>query len=196
MEEILSYIQENVDYAPLMIFSLLLLAGLNFPVSEDAMLFISALLAAQYPQKVAPLFLGVFLGAYGSDLISYGLGKFLGPKLWKIRYFRKMVSQDRVEKLRVFYQKNAWLTLGIGRFIPFGVRNALFLTAGLSKMNFLKFAFIDLMAAILSCGTYFSLYYAFGNDVVAYVKKGNLVFFTLFLLAVSFYFYRKFRKKS
>ena len=38
-----------------------------------------------------------------------------------------------------FYKKYGALTLVIGRFIPFGVRNAIFLTSGISKMPFAKF---------------------------------------------------------
>ena len=90
MEQFLLFVQENVVYAPYLIFGLLLLAGLNFPVSEDAMLFISALLASNHPQYTIPLFIGVFLGAYLSDIISYWLGRLVGPKIWDIRFFKKM----------------------------------------------------------------------------------------------------------
>ena len=191
MEDILLTIQENLDYAPLAIFGLMLLAGFNLPVSEDAMLFLSGFLAAQNPEKLLPLFLGIYLGAYGSDLICYGLGRTLGPKLWEVRYFRRIVSPAKVETLRIFYQKNGLLTLLLGRFIPFGVRNGLFITAGLSKMNFLKFALYDWMATSVTCSIYFFLYYHFGTDVVEHVKKGNIIFFSFFLTAAIIYFFRK-----
>lgn len=191
MEEIFSYIQENVAYAPFITFGLLLLAGLNLPISEDAMLFISGLLADQNPEKLVPLFLGVYLGAYGSDLIAYALGRFLGPRLWDIKYFKKMVGPEKINKLGKFYQRNGLLTLLIGRFIPFGVRNALFVTAGFSKMNFTKFAVFDLIAASISCGSYFYLYYSFGTNVIEYVKKGNIIFFALFITILVIYFYRR-----
>ena len=196
MEEILIYVQKNVAYAPFLIFGLLVMAGFNLPVSEDAMLFISALLANQNPERIVPLFLGVYLGAYVSDLISYALGWFLGPRLWKIRYLKRISDPKKVAKLRKFYQQNGFLTLLVGRFIPFGVRNALFITAGISKMNFAKFALFDLTAATLSCGLYFSLYYRFGTDVIEYVKKGNMILFTLFITTVLIYFYYRKAKKT
>ena len=196
MEEIIIYIQENLVYAPFIVFGLLLLAGFNLPVSEDALLFACGLLARQNPDKIIPLFLGVYLGAYTSDLICYWLGRSFGPRLWKIGFFRRAIGPQKVEKVRKFYRKNGFLTLLLGRFIPFGVRNALFITAGLFKMNFIKFALFDFVAVTLTCSIYFTLYYTFGNDVITYIKKGNIIIFTIFLMLAVIYFYRKkIRKK-
>ena len=189
VEEIFIYIQDNVAYAPFLIFGLLVMAGINLPISEDAMLFISALLAKQNPDQAISLFLGTYLGIYVSDLISYTLGWFLGPKLWKIPYLKKISGPEKVAKLGKFYQKNGLLTLLVGRFIPFGVRNALFITAGISKMNFAKFALFDLTAVTVSCSLYFSLYYTFGMDIIEYVKRGNIILFTLFAIVLVIYFY-------
>lgn len=200
MESIVAWIMGNVIYAPYIIFSLLLLAGLNVPVSEDGMLFISGVLAAKNPDHFYPLFIGVFLGAYLSDLISYSLGRILGPKLWKIKFFSKMVTPEKVDKVAGFYKRNGFLTLAIGRFIPFGVRNALFITAGFTKMNLTKFALYDLFAASISCTLFFNLYYRYGETVIEYIKKGNMIIFGLFLTAGAIYLFRqrmtKNRKKS
>ena len=196
MEDIVLYIQQNADMAPFMIFGLLLLAGLNIPVSEDVMLFISAMLAVQRPDLFWPLFAGVFAGAFFSDLIAYSLGRFLGPKLWNIRWFAKMVSPESVDKMAGFYDRFGVLTLILGRFIPFGVRNALFLTAGLSKMNFIRFALSDLLAATISCSFYFWLYHTYGETVIEYVKKGNMVIFGIAITVVVVIVIRKRQAKK
>jgi membrane-associated protein len=196
MEGILENIQANVQWAPYMIFGLLLLAGFNLPVSEDGMLFISGILAAKNPELKYQLFTGVFLGAYFSDLICYWLGRLLGPKLWKINFFASMVSMDKVDRMNQFYTKYGLVTLLLGRFIPFGVRNGLFLTAGLGKMNFLKFSLSDLLACTISCITFFALYFHFGETVIEYVKKGNIIIFSIAAVALVVYFVRKKRLKS
>lgn len=196
MESIVAWIMSNVMFAPYIIFGLLLLAGLNVPISEDGMLFISGVMAAKNPEYFYHLFIGVYLGAYLSDLISYGLGRYLGPKLWKIRFFAKMVTPEKIDKVSGFYAKNGFLTLLIGRFIPFGVRNALFITAGFTKMNFLKFALYDLIAATISVVLFFNLYYKYGETVIEYVKKGNVVLFSLFLIGGIIYFFQKKRKEK
>lgn len=178
MDQIAQIIQENVVFAPYIIFGTLLLAGLNIPVSEDGMLFITALIAVNNPDQLSALFIAVFAGAYCSDLIAYNLGRYLGPQIWNIKFFAKMINIERVEKLNTYYEKYGPVTLFFGRFIPFGVRNALFISAGLAKMNFKKFAFFDFLACVLSCSTYFYLYYQFGMDVIEYVKKGNVILFS------------------
>ncbi|NRA46943.1 MAG: DedA family protein [Oligoflexales bacterium] len=179
MDQLIELIQNNVAYAPYIIFVALLLAGFNLPISEDVMLFITALLAADSPDMLVPLFCSVFFGAYFSDLICYTLGRTLGPRIWKFKFFASMAPAERVDQLSHYLKKYGAITLFLGRFIPFGVRNALFLTAGLGKMDARKFAFFDFLACSISCTAQFSLYYHFGQDVVEYVKKGNIVFFSL-----------------
>ena len=195
MEDLLIFIQSHAQYAHWIIFGSLLLAGLNIPVSEDGMLFISGLIASKNPELKYQLFAGVFAGAYFSDLICYWLGRKLGPKIWKVKFFAKMVSQEKVDKVSNFYQKFGVKTLLIGRFIPFGVRNALFLTAGLGKMNFLKFALSDLAACTISCTLFFNLYFKFGETVIEYVKKGNMIIFAIVLIAVSIWALTKKKKR-
>lgn len=197
MEQLLEIIQSNVQMAPFIIFGALLLAGFNIPVSEDAMLFISAILAANNPELMPQLFTAVFAGAYLSDLICYGLGRYLGPKLWNIKFFANMVSKDKVKTMTSFYEKYGPLTLILGRFIPFGVRNGLFLTAGLGKMNFVKFALSDLLAATISCTTFFTLYYKYGKSVIEVIKRGNMVIFGIaIIIVVGFIIKKQMAKKK
>lgn len=186
----------NVAMAPYMIFGLLFLAGFNIPVSEDVMLFVSAILAAKNPEYTIALFSAVFAGAYISDLICYAfMGRFLGNKIFKIKFFASMASPEKIQKVTNFYEKYGILTLLVGRFIPFGVRNALFLTAGLGKMNALKFAISDLIACTISCVSFFSLYYYFGETVIEYVKKGNIILFSVACVIVVVLFLKKRRAK-
>ena len=187
IDQITQDIQQNAERAPYIIFGLLLLAGFNLPVSEDLMLFISGSLAQANPDLLWPLFIGVYMGAFFSDVICYWMGRLLGPKLWKIKFFAKMVSTERVEQLSGFYTRYGMMTLIVGRFIPFGVRNGLFLTAGLGKMPFLKFAFSDLVAASISCGVYFWLYFTYADAVIDQVKQANIIIFSLAAVGVVYW---------
>ena len=190
MEELIQLIHTNIHHAHYIIFSALLLAGLNIPVSEDAMIFISALLAIEHPDYLPHLFMAVYLGAYFSDLISYSLGRFIGPKIFEIRFFANMVSPERLSKISAYYQKYGVITLILGRFIPFGVRNALFLTAGLGKMNFIKFALSDLLACTISTISFFTLYFHYGESVINYIQQANSIIFVLLIIALSTFWYR------
>ena len=196
VEQLTEFIQQHIDYAPWLIFGALLLAGFNLPVSEDGMLFISALLAVKNPEKLYALFIAVYAGAYFSDLICYGLGRTLGPKLFNIKFFANMVPQERIDKIHSFYEKYGIVTLIFGRFIPFGVRNGLFLTAGLGKMNFLKFSLSDLLACTISCSVFFTLYYKLGAQVIDFVKKFNIIIFSLAAVGIVVYFIWKKKNKA
>ena len=195
MGELIEFIQANVQYAHLIIFGSLLLAGLNIPVSEDAMLFIAAVLASSHEEYLTRLFIGVYLGAYFSDLICYSLGRVFGPKLFEIKFFANMVPPERIDKIHTFYEKYGIRTLIIGRFIPFGVRNGLFLTAGLGKMDVVKFALSDLLACTISTVFFFTLYYHYGSSVIEFVKEANIFVFGIAAGGIAYYFYQK-RKKN
>jgi membrane protein DedA with SNARE-associated domain len=196
MEELLQFIQGNIQYAHWIIFGALLLAGFNIPVSEDGMLFISGVLASHYPDHLVRLFIAVYMGAYLSDLICYTLGLKVGPKLFEIKFFANMVPPERIDKIHNFYERYGIVTLLVGRFIPFGVRNGLFLTAGLGKMDFKKFALADLLACTISTVVFFTLYYHFGNSIIEYVKQGNIVLFGLVAIGIGGYFYMKKQKNQ
>ena len=49
---LLEIIQAHVHLAPYLIFGALMLAGLNIPISEDAMIFCTAILATEYPEHL------------------------------------------------------------------------------------------------------------------------------------------------
>jgi membrane protein DedA with SNARE-associated domain len=106
-----------------------------------------------------------------------------------------MASPEKIEKVGFYFERYGILTLIIGRFIPFGVRNAMSLTAGLSKMDFVKFALADLLACTISVATYFYLYYQYGEAVIDSIKEANIVIFVIALLAAAGYWvYRRQQK--
>ncbi|MFG1499694.1 DedA family protein [Halobacteriovorax sp. XZX-3] len=197
IDQIMLYINTHVHMAPFIIFGLLLLAGFNIPISEDVMLFTSAILAAKNPDYLYPLFFGVFLGAYLSDLICYGfIGRYLGPKIFKIKFFASMVTPERLDMVNAFFKKYGVFTLIFGRFVPFGFRNALFLSAGLGRMNAWKFALSDLLAATVSCVVYFTVYYKFGETAIEYIKKSNYVIGAVALAVILGVIVSKWKKKN
>ncbi|SCA62793.1 Uncharacterized protein SCG7109_AD_00340 [Chlamydiales bacterium SCGC AG-110-M15] len=178
------------------IFGALILAGFNVPISEDLMLITSGVLASTVvPENTYKLFIAVFLGCYLSDWIAYWLGRILGGKLLEMRWFAKSFKKDRLAQIRYYYQSYGFLTLLFGRFIPFGIRNCLFITAGLSKMHFGKFLISDGIACITSNTVLFCLAYSFGKNshiLIEYVSQANIMIFSLFAMAISgsaLYFY-------
>lgn len=196
MDSIVPFVLEHADAAPWLLFGLLMLAGLNVPISEDAMILTGALIATQRTDLVTEIFVGLYLGAYLSDLECYWLARLLGPKLWQIRWFRSMATPKRVDRMTRFYEKYGVITLFAGRFIPFGVRNGLLITAGISNMSFLRLAAADLGAATISCGFYFWLYYTYGEAMLRYVARGQLSLFIVALVVIVLIAYRARRSRA
>jgi membrane protein DedA with SNARE-associated domain len=200
METIIQFIFEHAQYAHWIVFGALMLAGLNVPISEDLMIIFSAVLAATViPENTAKLFLGVFLGCYLSDWVCYWIGRHFGPKLWNIRWFAKTFDQKKIDQVHQYYAKYGFLTLLVGRFIPFGVRNGLFLTAGLGKMPFGKFILSDGIACLCSNTILFTLAYMIGKNyaiLLSALKTFNIFLFIAFVVSIIGFIWYKRRKKA
>ncbi|MDE3045094.1 MAG: DedA family protein [Verrucomicrobiota bacterium] len=188
MDTIIQFIFDHAQHAHWIIFGALMLAGINVPISEDLMIILSAVLAATViPEHTFLLFAAVFLGCYLSDWVCYGIGRKFGPRLWNFRWFAKTISPKRLDQIHLYYQKYGFWTLLIGRFIPFGVRNCLFLTAGMGRMPFGKFILSDGIACLASNTTLFTLAYLAGKNYQAILqplKTINLLLFGAFVMSI------------
>lgn len=200
MESLTQLLFDHAQYAHWIVFGALMLAGLNVPISEDLMIILSAVIAATIvPENLEKLFVAVFLGCYLSDWVCYWIGRKLGPKLWNISWFAKTFNPKKIDQVHQYYAKYGFWTLIIGRFIPFGVRNCLFLTAGLGKMPFLKFIISDGIACVLSNTVLFTLAYTVGKNYRALleaVKTFNIFLFAFFVVSIIGFIWYKFKKKA
>jgi len=199
METITAFICAHSQYAHLLIFALLMLAGLNIPISEDVLLIAGGLLAYTIPfDQGLYLYLWVFLGCYLSAWEAYWLGRLLGPKLTHHRWFGRWISAEKLEKIQNFYAAYGFLTFLIGRFIPFGVRNCLFIASGMGAMPFLKFIVFDGIACFISSATLFYLAYCFGKNhqmlyeyLHVYQRIIGLLLVTIVVILLGIRQYRK-----
>ncbi len=165
MESLLAWLSANADHAYIWIFFLLVLTGLSIPISEDLMLIAAGVLAGTVmPEYTIHLFLAVFLGTYFSDNIAYGLGRFCGSKLCNFGWFKRVFAPENMQFLNQFLHRYGAWTLFFGRFIPFGVRNGIFMTAGFGKMRFVTFMLCDAVACLLFTGLIFFAAYSIGHN--------------------------------
>ncbi|MDR3623805.1 MAG: DedA family protein [Chlamydiales bacterium] len=177
---IIGFIYQYPHHAYWIIFISLILAGFNLPISEDLMLVTSGWLAsAVIPEHALKLWIAVFAGAFLSDWIAYWTGRLLGPRLLTMRWISKVVKQERIDKMHKFYEKWGFFAFLVGRFVPFGVRNCLFISAGMGHMSFPKFLLIDGVAALCSTTSAFYLAYTFGQHyepIWEYIKTYDIAF--------------------
>ncbi len=186
MESILNFITENADHAHWVIFIMIMLAGLNVPFSEDVLVLAGGAIASTYvPENTLQIFFWIFLAAWMSAWEAYWIGRLLGPKLYDIKWFSHVLTVNRIERLHYYYEKFGILTFFIGRFIPGGARNALFMTSGLGKMPFHKFILRDCPACFLQVFVLFYLGYLLGENyqvVAETIKSYNNFFLGIFSL--------------
>ena len=78
MEQIIAFITSYVPYWPVVCFFALLLAGFNLPVSEDAMIILSATFVQADKSLLIPTYIALYAGIVLSDVESYFIGKLLG----------------------------------------------------------------------------------------------------------------------
>lgn len=199
MQQIINFIVENSSFAPWISFGLILLAGFNIPISIDVVIVLAAFLAATTIPELTPyLFISVLFGAYFSASICYWVGRKVGIKLLKIPYFAKLLPQTRLQKMGSFYEKYGLLTLVIGRFIPFGFRNCLFMTTGMSKANFVKFMWRDALACTIWASVCFFSFYQLGHSFEMLIKKVKVLNLFIFLVfgvtVIAFLCYKKYRR--
>lgn len=179
MEAILEFMVSNASHAHYIVFACLMLAGLNVPISEDALLLLSGALASAIPDNTIPLFAWAFLGAYLSDWEAYWLGRRLGAAIFETRWLRGRANKRRLVRVGQFYKRYGVWTLFFGRFIPFGVRNCLFMSAGMGRMHFGKFALSDGIACLISNTLLFTGGYYFGKNYT--IMQNQLHTYHLFI---------------
>lgn len=196
----MTYISQLLfDFAPhvhYISFALLVLAGFNFPISEDIIFIISASIAATIiPEHTFKIAAACVLGAYTSDIISYCLGRFGMKFILEHKKLAKFYPLDKIRKIEYYYQSHGVKTLFFGRFIPFGVRNVIFLTSGLAQMKIYKFLLIDLLSLSITSTILFSIGYLLGSNyeiIFPYLNKYKFIIFSLFILTVlSIIIYKK-----
>ena len=165
IDSMAQWLSLHADHAPFFVFGLLLLAGFSFPISEDVLVIVSGVLASTVmPEKTIPLFIAVFLGSYLSDWIAYWIGRLVGTKLAKLTLFHRTLSLERRHIVERFFRKYGFLTLFIGRMIPFGIRNSVFMAAGAGKMNFGRFLLGDGIGCLLFSSVVFFLAFRAGEN--------------------------------
>ncbi|MBS3903957.1 MAG: DedA family protein [Simkania sp.] len=196
METLTQWILTHAEYAHWIIFFGILLAGFNIPISADLLVIAAAMLAATIvPDNLWLLYGSVFFGCLLSAHIAYWIGRLVGPQLLKWQFFSRFLPAARLNKIQTFYDKYGLLTLIIGRFIPLGVRNAIFMTTGMSKVSFRKFAIRDILACFIWTGVSFSCFYVLGHNY-AIIKQFLYTFQIALFLAfgvtvIGFIWYKK-----
>jgi membrane protein DedA with SNARE-associated domain len=186
MPDMFAWISQYTEYFPIAAFILLILAGLNIPFSEDLIIITGALICRGDPSQLIPTLAAIYFGVLISDYFPYIMGKYIHKGAIKLRFVTLLFSQKRLDKMHYYLEKYGIFTFIVCRFVPFGVRNTLFLSAGFSGLRLRRFAIYDLTAASISITTLFSLVYHFGESIEKPFQIVGAALFVLLLSAAAF----------
>lgn len=199
METILNFIEVHSQNAHWIFFCLIILSGFCLPISEDAIVIAAGAISAIYvPDHILRMIIWLLAGYFLSAWLTYWIGRLLGPKLYNFKWFRRILSKKRMERIKAYFVRNGLLTFMVVRFLPGGARNALFLTSGLSKMPFPLFVLRDGFALIFPFSILFTSGYLFGANLelilhyfeVYSTLAFSIMFSLLALLAAYFWIIR------
>lgn len=184
MESLISFATEHAESAHWLFAFLILLGGLNVPISEDVVMISAGALASTLIPEIATYqYIILFFVCWIAAWEAYWIGRLLGPKMYNIRWFNRILTPKKIDRLHYYYEKFGFWTFIVGRFIPGGVRNGLFMTAGMGKMPFKTFILRDIFACFISTALLFSLGFYFGqhsSEIIAGFRTyHNVIFFFL-----------------
>jgi len=188
----MGWLSQNIEYFPIAAFFCLLLAGLNFPISEDLIIITGAFICQERgkPSLLVSTFAAIYAGVVISDYFPYFLGKYIRKGTIKFRFAVRLASSKKLDRMHHYLEKHGIFTFIVCRFIPFGVRNTLFMSSGFFGLRLRRFALYDIIAATISVSTLFFLTYHFGDSIEKPLYAVRIVLFVLLLSTVGFLIFR------
>ncbi len=122
---------------------LLVLVGLFFPATA-IMLFTGTLLQKGLLDPT-PIILWSIAGASLGDMVTYWLGRWIGPSV--VHHWPLNRDKEAVARARLFFRRFGFLSIFIGRFLG-PVRPTIPLVAGIMRMRHLTFQVANVTSAM------------------------------------------------
>lgn len=138
------------------IFLWLFCTGIGIPpVPEEAGILYAASVAAV--RDDVPLWAAwpaASLGIIGADLVLYGIGYWLGPRVFEYRLVQRVVSTERRGRLEGHFQTHGVKFLLLARLLP-PLRTGIFLMAGSIRYSLARFLIADVAYGVVGVGLVF-----------------------------------------
>lgn len=151
------------------LFSLLLLGAIGFPMPEDLPLIFGGILAHRGSTEIWTTMGICYAGVVVGDLVIFAIGRKLGPSLFEKAWFKKRWGPHRVKHLRLRLEKRSLWMIFIARHL-FYLRTATFLVCGAVRMRWARFLMADAAAALISVPLMIWIGYEFSEQYDTLVK--------------------------
>jgi membrane-associated protein len=150
----------------------------------DSLLFLAGTVAAASGINVHLLVVTLLVAAVLGDSVNYGVGHFVGPKVFRRpedSFLGRFLKPEYLERTHRFYEKYGGFTIVIGRFVPIVRTFAPFL-AGVGSMAYRTFLSYNVIGAVAWVSSLVYAGYVFGN--IPWVKD-NLAIIVLSIVVIS-----------
>lgn len=175
----------------------LLLTGLGLPVPEEVPIIAAGVLSAHEHLNPWWAWTACIVGALLGDTASYWVGYHFGRGLLqRHRWWPHVVTPQRELQLERMIRAHGLKIFFTARFL-IGIRSAIYLTAGILRISFLRFILIDALCAGAIITVFFILSYWFGEQVGQWIRQGEwavtiaVVLGGVILLVVAAWRYQK-----
>jgi len=173
---------EHYSYGAVLL--MVMLEDFGVPVPGETILIAAAIFAGAGRLNVVIVGLIGFVAAVIGDNIGFAIGHFGGRAL-ALRWGKYVfLTEDRLTKAEVFFNRHGGKIIVVARFIE-GLRQANGIIAGISGMRWWRFAVFNALGAALWVGTWVSLGYLAGahiNTIYHYIT--NYSYYALIAAAV------------
>jgi membrane protein DedA with SNARE-associated domain len=183
------------------LFGLLFSCGLGFPLPEDVPLIAAGMLISHHHMHLAIAAPLAWLGIIGGDCVLYILGYRYGERISQVPIIGKYVTPSRIRRAEGLFQRYGVWMVALGRLFM-GVRGAMVVVAGTSRLKFLKFITADGLAAIVSGGMFMYLGYwggEHGREMVHRIRQFKYSMWigaAVLALVLIFLFFRRDREPA
>jgi membrane-associated protein len=142
----------------------------------DSLLFAAGALSAGSVLNVHVLALALVVAAVAGNLVNYGIGAFLGPKVFS-REDSWLLRRKHLERAHAFFEKYGGRSIILSRFVPI-VRTFVPFVAGVGRMPYPRFFAFNLVGGVV--WIYLLTYLGFFFGGMELVRKN----FSLVIMAI------------
>ena len=160
---------EHASYLGIIV--VLILTGSGLPVPEEVPIIAAGV--ASYYGNLNPwlALVSCFIGALVGDCVMYAIGYHFGHRLLRDHpWLARFLKPEREAHIEEMITQHGWKVFFLARFLV-GLRSPVYLTAGILRVSFRRFVFVDLFCAAVVICTFFGLSYFFAERIAGWFKR-------------------------
>ena len=190
MEEIVNLLVSTIGSLGYFgIFALMFLESSFFPFPSEVVMIPAGYLAFQGDMNLSFVLvsgvLGSLAGAWFNYLLAFKFGR---------RFLNKIMSDNKIDKLELFFENHGHISTFTGRLIP-GVRQYISFPAGLAKMDGIKFSIYTMLGAGIWVSILAMLGYFLGaNQELIHTYLQEITITTIIIVLIIILIYIKIKK--